>query len=169
MSHKAFIFKWSDFQNELSPLLATALTENRVESLLAFGDLHLAMLRSPHTGFPLNLDWRNSFEAGDVQEIADFVLTKYYDPNEDGGIGRAWLDLEEGFPDAIRIAVLGKPFGVQGNYFDPGKMGSYFQDETTVRESLVAVRSADRGPALSTFVETLERSAALGQGLYVTF
>lgn len=168
MSHKAFVFDWDNFQSELAPLLESGLRDGDTTRLVDFGDRHFDSLRDPYEGEPLGEDWSESLGAGDVQEVADFLLTRYYDPTQDGGLGEAWLGLEDHLDSEQRQALLGQPFGPEGAPFDPGRMGSYFQDGASVRKSLDGLRPTRR-PELTGFVSLLERAVRSARGLYVTF
>lgn len=100
--------------------------------------------------------------------VADFVLTKYYDPREDRGLGEAWQVVEGRLDAEQRLALLGQPFGPEETPFDPGRMGSYFQDGDTARRSLEIIRQVER-PECSDFVSALEQAVKSAKGLYVTF
>jgi hypothetical protein len=169
MSHKAFAFNWAGFERELAPLLLSALTQNKTEALIEFANAQRESLVDPYTGSPLEDDWRENLEVGDVQEIGDFVLTKYYDPSADFGLGSEWQTLEAKLSPSGKQALLGKPFGRPDRYFDPGRMGSYFQDEATVTKSLDELRKAPESAALTEFVNLLAQSATQKKGVYVTF
>jgi hypothetical protein len=168
MSHKAFVFDWEAFRGELAPLLAASLEDGDPARLVEFGGRHRESLRDPYEGEPLGDDWAEHLEVGDVQEVADFVLTRYYDPTADGGIGEAWAEIEARLDAGQRLALLGRPFGPEETPFDPGRMGSYFQDGDAVRRSLEVLRQAD-GPELRGYISTLERAVRRAKGVYVTF
>jgi hypothetical protein len=168
MSHKAFILDWDAFRLELAPLLESSLRDGDTTRLFQFGDRHLESLRDPNEGEMLGDDWAGGLGGGDVQEVADYLLTRYYDPTEDVGLGEAWLGLEDHLDAEQRRALLGQPFGPEGATFDPGRMGSYFQDGAAVRRSLVALRQTTR-PELRGFISSLEQAVSSARGLYVTF
>jgi hypothetical protein len=136
MSHKAFVFDWDAFRGELAPLLAASLGDGDTTRLVEFGHRHHYSLRDPYEGEPLGDNWAGRLRLGDVQEAAEIVLTRYYDPTADGGLGEAWLWLEDHLDAEQRPALLGNQFGPEGAPFDPGRMGSYFQDGSTARRSL---------------------------------
>lgn len=74
----------------------------------------------------------------------------------------------------LSVTILGKPFGPTEDYFDPGKMGSYFQSPEEVSESLEkliehARAFPQRKHQLAQAIELLEKAVQAGQGLYVTF
>ena len=70
-------------------------------------------------------------------------------------------------PEA-KPCLLGAPFGPPGNLFDPGRMGSYFQDSAEAIRSRDVLRKLSFSD-LSSFLTCLEQAAASGRGLYVTF
>lgn len=73
--------------------------------------------------------------------------------------------LAAGLADQV---VLGSGFGPQGNCFDPGKMGSYFQDPEDVQQSVAVLSRADL-PALDRYIALLLKARDDRVGLYVTF
>ncbi|MEI8197241.1 MAG: hypothetical protein WCI73_15190, partial [Phycisphaerae bacterium] len=127
-SHKAFVFDWRQFNAELAKPLAESLRDGNTKRLIAFGERHLRLLRDPYEGLMLPTNWGEQLSEADIQEVADYVLTKFYNPTEDGGIGDAWLDIEVQLHADEREALLGMPFGEKTHVFDPGRMGSYFQN-----------------------------------------
>jgi hypothetical protein len=168
MSHKAFVFDWEAFHSELAPLLAASLEDGDLDRLLQFGDRHRHFLRDPYEGERLGENWASTLGVGDTQEVAEFVLTRYYDPTEDGGLGEAWQEIDAHLDAEQRLALLGQPFGSEESPFDPGKMGSYFQDCDTARKSLELLRRMDI-PEFSRFLSLLEQALSSSKGLYVTF
>ena len=167
--HKAFAFEWVEFQRELRPLLLDSLRTGQAMQLSAFVDANLAHCVSPHDGNGLGPDWREALEAGDVQEIADYALTKYYDPVADHGLSTSWLTEEAELPPAARVGLLGTAIGPSpGALFDPGRMGSYFQTPEQVRLSLASLEGLGR-PGLFEFVHFLKGVVIESKGLYVTF
>jgi hypothetical protein len=105
------------------------------------------------------------------------ALTKYYDPNDDIGVNGDWMELDDILdPHGVWALLLGKPLGSRdaGGYFDPGKMGSYFQTESDVRDNLGRLEQFERQhPELVEQMQPvramLERAAHVGRGLYATF
>jgi len=169
--HRAFAFEWNAFQRELVLLLAKALTGDDAKGLERFVDENLGACSNPNDGEALGVDWRNTLGAGDVQEIADIALTKFYDPSADGGLHELWSSVEEKLEPRARRALLGSPFEVRGVCFDPGKMGAYFQSPDEVTVSLATLRELDlsEGVELDEFAAFLATVAAESKGLYVTF
>lgn len=168
MSHKAFAFDWIGFDRELAPTLALALKEDATAPLEAFIDDHLDDLCDPYEGEPLLIDWRALLSVGDVQEVSDFALTKYYRLVEDFGVGDNWLDLSTDLSESQQRALLGEPFGEKGHLFDPGRMGAYFQSPERVAEALRLLQvSGDE--RLEQFIGRLSEVVAAKKGLYVTF
>jgi hypothetical protein len=168
MEHKAFAFDWTAFERDLRPILERALVDNEEAPLRAFIETHRAELIDPYEGDPLPPEWEESLEAGDIQELADFALTRFYDPQEAHGVGYAWIRLDDMLPPPAAAALLGKAVGPVENLFGPGRMGSYFQSPAQVRQSLTALASISN-PELADYRKLLERCAAEGCGLYVTF
>jgi hypothetical protein len=148
--------------------LGSNLRDGDTTRLVEFGDRHRESPRDPNEGERLGDDWAGGLGGGDVQEVADFLLTRYYDPTEYLGLGEAWLGLEDRLDAEQRRALLGQPFGPEGATFDPGRMGSYFQDGAAVRRSLVVPRQATR-PELRGFISLLEQAVGSARGLCVTF
>jgi hypothetical protein len=113
-------------------------------------------------------------ETADPHQYGDFAVTKYYQPSEDIGLGNNWQGIQEmisGDPTLVESPILGTPLGPEGNRFDPGKMGSYFQSPQQVRQNLhYLVRLTKQTNAeLSEAVEMLRQAADAKEGLYVTF
>lgn len=167
-SHKAFAFDGHAFEVQLAPTLRRALAQGDPWALEAFVDTHWEALKDPYGGEPLSPGWRSQLEAGDLQELADFALTRYYDPKADFGIGEEWDGLAQGLPGAQRQALLGAALQEGGQTFDPGRMGSYFQDRQRAAMSLQVFEHVDDG-ALGAFKRGLQQAVGKGRGLYVTF
>jgi len=163
-SHKAFAFDWSAFELELAPTLKLGLQRGDTKLLESFIEVHRKSLRDPYEGEPLPEDWRDLLEAGDVQELADFALTRYYLPSEDFGVGEEWSVFSEKVSEAERHAMLGSAF----ENFDPGRMGSYFQSSRAAAASLQALQNLGAGTA-ETFKTGLRKAVNSGLGIYVTF
>jgi hypothetical protein len=168
MEHKAYAFNWTRFEEELSAILYRALQfEGPDDDLLDFIDANYLELSHPDDGRPLSDLWRHDLIQGDAHELGDIALTRYYDPAENHGIDN-WMQLSETLPLDAQKALLGKPFGLKGFQFDPGKMGSYFQTPDRAINSL-AVLSRYNLAKLKDFQSLLEVSCRVGWGLYVTF
>lgn len=170
MEHKAFVFRHRDFERELRPLLEEALASGSPDRLIVFIKANPDNFRDPYEGEPLGEDWEDQIETKDVHQYGDFALTKYYDPSADIGLGRKWEEVQRALESELgtSAAILGQPVGTQDRFFDPGKMGSYFQSEDDVRRNLTQLEHAGR-QALEPAVALLRRAAGEGAGLYVTF
>lgn len=162
--HKAFEFNWQAFSDEMLPWLSDALAADDCERLSAFLDANASACRNPYDGEPLSLDWRAMLEVGDVQELADFALTKYYDPTDDHGLSDAWMELDEALPADMRAALLGQ--AIAG--FDPGRQGSYFLAPADAMKSGDLLQNA-QVPCLREFASFVTQAARTGHGVYVTF
>ena len=120
-------------------------------------------LTDPYNGDPLPEDWRALLESGDVQELANFALTRYYRVWDDHGVGGAWLGLRESLTERQSRALLGAPFGDGDRLFDPGRLGSYFQSPVITHQSLVALAGL-AAEEVQPFRELLAECAARGSG-----
>lgn len=163
-----FIFDWLKFQHELLPTLRLALQRNDSEHLVAFIEMHIEVIKDPYEGEPLPQDWRSLISIGDVQELGDFALTRYYQPTEDFGLSEEWGYLSERLSAIENTALLGASLAEAGTAFDPGRMGAYFQRPEGVGLSLQVLQKAGQ-QSLEPFMTGLSRAAALNKGLYVTF
>jgi hypothetical protein len=168
MDHKAYAFNWSGFVGELLELLSSSLETGDPSGLLWYIDANRSYLRDPYEGDPLVEDWRDQLESGDVQELGDLALTRFYDPSESCGLSDGWLLLNEQLPKAAQSALLGRTVGAVDALFDPGRMGSYFQTPEDVRESLDVLAIVER-TEVAEYCQLLESCRVAGLGLYVTF
>jgi hypothetical protein len=168
MEHKAFAFGWDGFVTDLHDLLVQALETGDPSGLTSYVDTYRASLSDPYEGAPLGVDWRDQLELGDVQELGDLALTRFYDPSRLYGVGNAWLQLGDTLPEEAQAALLGFAIGPPDAPFDPGRMGSYFQSPAQVRQSLAVLEGVE-DPALVPFRELLRRCARENLGIYVTF
>lgn len=176
MTHRAYAFAHAAFVAELSPLIVRALESDDVADLEKFVDENLASLTDPYEGEPLDASWRDLLEEGDVQELADFALTKFYDGDLDMGLDQDFQGLAEELEQAgaSHQLMLGTPLGTEPNVFDPGRQGSYFQSESDVergRASLseLVARSPELEGTLAPLLGMFQQAARQGRGLYVTF
>jgi hypothetical protein len=177
MEHKAFAFDYEAFEQELAPLLREALQTGATGELVAFIEANRDTLTDPYEGEPLGADWQTMVDPPDAHQYGDFALTKFYDPQDDLGLGADWEAvqalLQAEVPGGAAF-VLGRPFGPPGSYFDPGKMGAYFQSAREVQEHRRQIQAlVERKPELSSQIEVaiamFDQLAAGGHGAYVTF
>lgn len=105
-SHKAFVFDSDSFERELAPLLRLALTQDESKLLISFIETNRHSLRDPYEGGPLSPQLQSLLSSGDVQELGDFALTRYYQPTEDFGVAEDWSNLLESEPQTQEV---GKP------------------------------------------------------------
>ena len=89
---------------------------------------HLEDFSSPYTYEPLEQDWEQELETGDIQEYFDFLLTACYDCGNDIGLSYAWDAVNEvvkllDFMEAAEKCVLGTAVSFHGTAVDPGRMG----------------------------------------------
>ncbi len=167
-SHKAYEFDWEAFRAELAPVLNRCLADSQAQPLIDFVNRHRESVSDPYEGEPLDADWEDRLEIADVQELADYALTRYYDPTSDCGLAEAWMDLEATLDGDSRRALFGEAFGPPGHPFDPGKMGSYFQSPDAVKESAIVLQR--QGTAgLRGYLRLLEAASRANKGVYVTF
>lgn len=176
MEHKAFVFDFDGFTRELEGILLEALETDDVSGLKSFINDNLESLKDPYEGEPLDSDYESMMESKDVETFGDFALTKYYDPQEDIGLGYEW-DIADKLPENSfqnGSPILGTPLGTAPAIFDPGKMGSYFQSASLVAENLNSLNSiSPENSADSAFLESaiemLENAKVADRGLYITF
>ena len=170
MDHKAFLFSYQPFRQELLPLIEDSLATGNLAPLQRFVDTNLAVLRSPYSGKPLKVTWRSLLETESVDEYGDFALTKYYDPRLDIGLCGAWQTLNAKVADLgwKFSPILGRPIGNSDRVFDPGKMGTYFQTESEVIEGLLMLQGL-RNTLFDPMIRILEEAAQGKMGLFVTF
>ena len=177
MEHQAFIFDYDDFNNELSEVLSNAIRTNEIGELIAFIARNLSYLKDPYEGEPLDLYWQELIEHNDIDEYGDFAITKYYNPQSNIGLGYGWEKINDLLLEELNVAIsplLGTPFGSAENYFDPGKLGSYFQSPEQVKQNLRLLDSLSQEqlktlPNIALLKTMLSEALALNKGLYITF
>lgn len=162
--HKAFEFAWTEFSQQLLPILSLALEHNETESLRSFIATNLGHCRNPYSGALLSLGWEDGLEVGDVQELGDFALTRYYNPTDDHGLGGDWTIIEQQIPQAGKTALLGSSLP----RFDPGRQGAYFQTASQVAAS-ARVLATVANSSLGSYQSFLAQVASRNFGVYVTF
>jgi len=176
LEHKAFVFDWDGFHRELSSILSASLDDGSPDVLRSFVNTNIALLRDPYEGESLDASWESMIEHPDPHQYGDVALTKYYDPQQDIGLGFDWEKIQGMLARELggnAALLLGTPFGPSGNFFDPGKQGSYFQSPSMVKENIGIVRKLrSRAHLLDVLpaVEAMFRSSEVSEkGLYVTF
>ena len=172
MEHKAFVFDFVSFENELRSLLERALETGSVVELSRFIETNREALTDPNEGEPLDEQWKELIEVADPHQYGDFALTKYYRSRDDIGLSYAWESVREKLLERLGndAPLLGITVGPVDNAFDPGKMGSYFQSASQVAANLDALRQMptnESEPGIERLRDLLK--AAVGKGLYITF
>ena len=176
IAHQTFAFDYARFHDELRPVLLRALETSDTAALRGWIDDQVNLLVDPDEGEPLPKNWSSQLEVGDVHELGDFALTKYYDGDLDIGLDVDWEDVGEllqksGLKPAI---TLGIPLGPAEAPFDPGRQGSYFQTAAEVAAALTELQALLQAqPALATELAPLQgmlqQAARHRCGLYITF
>ena len=177
IEHKAFIFDYTEFSNELKPLLEQCLTSGEICLLKEFIITNKSYLRDPYEGEDLDGNWEDLIEDKDPHQYGDFALTKYYFPQNDRGLGVEWEDIKNAVDlnhKGVYSPLLGVPLGVEEGYFDPGKTGSYFQSVDQVAKSLkileiVQIKELEAMTILDEFKKLLGEALSERKGIYVTF
>lgn len=174
MVHKAFALDWDGFDRLLRPVLVRALVTDDSAELIGFVETHRERLCDPDEHTPLPTDWRVGADLGDVQRLGELALTRFYDPAADDGLWYGWLPHFDALPPPVQRATLGETVRGGDRLFDPGRLGSYFQSPFQVLESADLLGASqlnvgeDAGD-FNRFALLLDRCAADGFGLYVTF
>ncbi|WP_413280587.1 hypothetical protein [Floridanema evergladense] len=176
MEHKAFVFDYDAFTSEFSSTLETALITNNTEKLVSFIEQNIDFLKDPYEGEPLDNNWQSMLEIDDPQQCGDFAITKFYDPQNDVGLGYSWEKIQNILKEEFGIPwiIFGDSFVANKNYFDPGKMGSYFQSPTLVKQNLSLIKDLlEQKPqyfsVLEGVIKMLQNALAQNLGLYVAF
>jgi hypothetical protein len=182
MEHKAFVFDYEAFIAQFSDLLENSLYSERIEDIVNFIQENLSYLKDPYEGEPLDYNWENQVqEIKDVHIYADFALTKFYNPDKNIGLVYNWQNIENTLIDELdellvepREIILGKPFGSTNNWFDPGRMGSYFQSPEHVKHNMqilqnLLAQKPELSVALADLLSMLQTAINSQKGLYTTF
>lgn len=90
MEHHAFLFDTERYHDGMEDLILDASRFGNTDVLEKYIDENRDSLKSPYTADPLDENWRDELVNGDVQELADFILTRCYDPEGDIGLGEDW-------------------------------------------------------------------------------
>lgn len=177
MEHKAFLFDYYAFQKELTPILVEALEKKENDPIISFIERNRKYLTDPYDGEPLDENWKELIEFGTPEEYGDYALTKYYNVQEEIGLGESWATLDDFLKNTSRslsATLLGTPLGRKGLYFDPGKMGSYFQSPGDVVQNIEILKNLEQNPLVNMSLlrlaeDLLINAIKAGKGLYVTF
>ena len=176
MTHRAYPFDYGLFSQTFKPVLLDALDSGSAVLLAQFIDENYRQLRSPYDGSPVFSGWRKLFDASDVQVCGDVAMTKFYDPMRDIGLGGDWIEISEclcGVCPGLQGSspVLGQVIG-RTVLFDPGRMGSYFQDISSLKSSLRCIDTIGDAISATSFAQVrsmLEEAIESGPGLFVSF
>jgi hypothetical protein len=173
MTHKAFVFDYEAFESELKEILEAALDLNEIEGLENFITLNINSLTDPYEGECLSENWDVMLEYRDPHEYGDFALTKFYNPIEDIGLGYDWIEIQD-LLSGEYISILGNLIGKDNNYFDPGKMGSYFQSLRMVTEnkSKIDILMNNKSAYIASLAPVacmFDAAIVLNKGLYISF
>lgn len=176
IEHKAFIFDYEMFELELKDILELAIDSNDSTGLKQFIDLNINDITDPYEGERLSENWYEMLESENAQHYGDFALTKFYNPTEDIGLGYEWIKIEDMLSNNIgeSISILGKPIGKIDNYFDPGKMGSYFQSLSMLvnsRNEIILLKKNNKKlfEILVPVIQMFDSAIRSEKGLYVSF
>ncbi len=135
IDHKAYLFRFGDFEAELADVLYEALASDSVRGLREFINEYHGEMIDPETEEPYGSDWEQAFIAGltpseAVQVYGDIALTKYYDLTDIRGLSYGFDALGEylrtvpHLSDVADLLICGYLFGPKGRRFDPGYMGT---------------------------------------------
>lgn len=189
MEHKSFLFNTSAFTKELSEIILTAGETDNEKLLITFINQNLNDLKSPYSGEELTAEWVEELETEDIQELADFAMTKYYNPDEELGLSYSWELLLESFDELDlkfnnEYYILGKSLDSENFTLDPGRMGLGFIDSqqiSSIHKELISLKqnfinifeteSLDKEviQAYEELIEIYEEAKESNCGLLMTF
>lgn len=189
MEHKSFLFNTSAFTKELSEIILTAGETDNEKLLISFINQNLNDLKSPYSGEELTSEWIEELETEDIQELADFAMTKYYNPDEELGLSYSWELLLESFDELDlkfnnEYYILGKSLDSENFTLDPGRMGLGFIDSqqiSSIHKELISLKqnfinifeteSLDKEviQAYEELIEIYEEAKESNCGLLMTF
>jgi hypothetical protein len=131
IDHKAYLFQYDKFQEELADALYRSLQTGIVLPLRVFINGHRGSLTDLATAKRLGKDWEQKYcRDEDVQSYADLALTRYYDLTASLGLCYGFDALAvylRSLPSLARHAgrlIGGRLFGPKGKRLDPGRMGT---------------------------------------------
>ena len=163
MIHKAYCFDTKAFDNDLREIITKCVDGNNLSELRSFICDNVEFLSSPYSFDALDEDWQDELENGEIQELSDFALTRYYDVSDDIGLEESWNSLLESLK-AIKMLndysyyVIGEEFSVGDFCLDPGGMGLGFVDVneiTNIKEELIEKRDYFGKAIQKTKVDTI--------------
>ena len=139
MEHRAFLFDTDKYHAEIEKIIEACCGSGEVSSIKQYIDEHLEEFSSPYTWEPLEQDWEQELENGDMQEYFDFLLTACYDCEDDIGLAEAWDAVNEAiklldFMNGAEKCVLGTAVSFHGIVVDPGRMGLGIVDAGEIKE-----------------------------------
>ncbi|MFC4476045.1 hypothetical protein [Flavobacterium chungangensis] len=189
IEHKSFLFNTSAFTKELSEIILTAGETDNEKLLISFINQNLNDLKSPYSGEELTSAWIEELETEDIQELADFAMTKYYNPDEELGLSYSWELLLESFDELDlkfnnEYYILGKSLDSENFTLDPGRMGLGFIDSqqiSSIHKELISLKqnfinifeteSLDKEviQAYEELIEIYEEAKESNCGLLMTF
>lgn len=150
MEHKAFLFNTEQFNKELRPIILAASKNYDLNLLRSYIMENIGKVRSIYSGELLENNWENELELGNIQELDDFSMTCFYNPEDDLGLSYSWdilievlKTLSTGF-DA-EYYILGRPLETDTFRLDPGGMGMGFvqmNDTPLILQDLIDLRGA---------------------------
>jgi hypothetical protein len=123
------VFDYQAFAAELLPIAVRALDTVKSAELELFIDQYRTALVDPDSAQHLDSNWRSMLANRDIDEYADFALTKYYDPSDDIGFGNDWQQVSEalersGLPPELGLGSAlerGGSHAVQTHVVAPGQ------------------------------------------------
>jgi hypothetical protein len=130
IDHKAYLFRYDEFQEELADLLYRCLRTGKIDSLRGFINANRAALTDLATAMPLTENWQERVREMNVQYYADLALTKYYDLTASLGLSHGFIALGAYLRSVARLSryaddlICGRFFGPRGKRLDPGNMGT---------------------------------------------
>ncbi len=149
MEHKSFLFDTKGFELELCEIVIASGEKDEPRLLIQYNMNNIGKIRSPYTGEFLDDVWEDELEQGNVQELADLALTKFYSPEEELGLSYSWDSLLEAlkqFPTPFHpeYCVLGYPVESEKFRLDPGGMGTGIvrtEDVPIIFRNLIELRN----------------------------
>jgi hypothetical protein len=165
LCHRAFVFDYTAFGNELAPILDAAAESNQAEHLMRWVDRERTMLTLPWEDSELAEGWRGGLVSQSVREVAAIALTKYYDVGVDHGVGTRWNRVKSRLPESYTEWLLGMPLRLSEDA-DEEVLGYLLSPDRT-EEARNAFGPYD-DPHLREYRIGLDEAHKLGCGIYAT-